>query len=203
MQSVPVFSSGLRPPARNGNLPRTRWQHMNGSGLWTRTALSALKDHGKPLVEMVPRDIANWCPAYATNTDAQRRAFWVGFMSALAKYESTYKPSAVGGGGKWFGLLQILPSTARGYKCNVGTGEALKKGGANLSCALRIMTHTVTRDGVIHGYSGNRGRGVTADWGPMHSDAKRREMAGWLRRQTYCKPRNATRPKPRPVIKAG
>jgi hypothetical protein len=199
----PIFDTQIRPPARSGNVPRTRWQHMDGNVLWTRAALSALKDHGKPLVQLVPRDIANWCPAYPTNTDAERRAFWVGFMSALAKHESTYKPWAVGGGGKWYGLLQILPSTARGYKCAVGTGDALKRGPANLSCAIRIMAHTVPRDGVIHGYKNRKGQGVTADWGPMHSAPKRRDMSGWLRRQAYCKPLDATRPRPHPTRDAG
>lgn len=165
--------------------------------LWTRAALSALKAHASPLVQMVPRDITQWCPAYATNDDAQRRAFWVGYMSALAKYESTYEVRAVGGGGKWFGLLQIQPSTARGYKCHVGTGEGLRNGAANLSCAARIMAHTVRRDGVIHGYDG-KWRGVSADWGPMRSEAKRHEMATWLKTQNYCKLRNATRPRARP-----
>lgn len=193
-----TFATNLRPPARIAHIPRTRWQHMGGHQLWTRAALSALKEHGKPLVDMVPADIANWCPKYPSASDAERRAFWVGFMSALAKYESTYKPWAVGGGGLWYGLLQILPATARGYKCNVGTGDALKNGAANLSCAVRIMAHTVPRDGVIHGYKKRKGQGVTADWGPMHSASKRRDMAGWLKRQTYCTPVNAKRPQSRP-----
>lgn len=198
-EAVPEgFVTDLRPPARTAHLPRTRWQHMGGNELWTRAALSALKDHGKPLVDLVPADIATWCPKYPTATEAERRAFWVGFMSALAKYESTYKANAVGGGGLWYGLLQILPSTARGYKCNVGTGAALKNGAANLSCAVRIMAHTVPRDGVIHGYKKRKGQGVTADWGPMHSAPKRRNMANWLKRQNYCKPVDATRPKIRP-----
>ena len=199
-QAAPVLGTeqiAVRPPARRPHIPRTRWQHMEGHALWTRAALSALQDHGKPLVQTVPRDIAAWCPAYPTNDEARRRAFWVGYLSALAKYESTYKPWAVGGGGRWYGLLQILPATARGYKCNVGTGEALKNGAANLSCGVRIMAHTVSRDGVIHGRD-SRWRGVSADWGPMRSPAKRRDMAGWLKQQAYCKLPNDTRPRARP-----
>ena len=187
----------VRPPARRGYVPRTRWQHMEGHTLWTRAAMSALKTHGSPLVDMVPGDIANWCPAYPSNNEVKRRAFWVGYMSALAKHESTYKPWAVGGGGRWYGLLQILPATARGYKCHVGTGEALKNGAANLSCGVRIMAYTVKRDGVIHGRD-NKWRGVSADWGPMRNERKRADMANWLKRQNYCKPANATRPKARP-----
>lgn len=198
--SVQVLDGSIiavRPPARPAYVPRTRWQHMEGHTLWTRAAMSALKDHGSPLVQMVPRDIADWCPAYPTNDDTLRSAFWVGYMSALAKHESTYKPWAVGGGGKWYGLLQILPATARGYKCNVGTGEALKNGPANLSCGVRIMAYTVKRDGVIHGRD-SKWRGVSADWGPMRNAAKRKDMAGWLKKQNYCKARNATRPRARP-----
>ncbi|GAA6174966.1 hypothetical protein NBRC116593_08850 [Sulfitobacter pacificus] len=198
MEQTNTLVTNLRPPARPAQIPRTRWQHMGGHQLWTRAALSALKEHGKPLVDLVPADIENWCPKYPTASEAERRAFWVGFMSALAKHESTYKPWAVGGGGLWYGLLQILPATARGYKCNVGTGAALKNGAANLSCAVRIMAHTVPRDGVIHGYKKRKGQGVTADWGPMHSASKRRDMANWLKRQNYCKPVNATRPQSRP-----
>ena len=197
-QRSPLWKPGFRPPARSAQIPRTRWQHMQGHAVWTRAALSALKEHGKPLVELVPADIDNWCPGYRHATDADRRAFWVGFMSSLAKFESTYKPWAVGGGGRWYGLLQILPATARGYKCNVTTGEALKNGAANLSCAIRIMAHTVPRDGVIHGYKKSKGRGVTADWGPMHSTAKRKDMARWLKKQNYCTAVGAVRPRLRP-----
>jgi hypothetical protein len=186
-----------RPPARDGELPRTRWEHRDESVLWTRTALSALGDHGAPLLRTVPRDISDWCPAYAAADDTQRAHFWVGFLSALAKHESTYRPDAVGGSGSWYGLLQILPATARGYRCRAGSGEALKHGPSNLSCALRIMAVTVPRDRAI-ALRDNRWRGVAADWGPMRSASKRQDMAGWLRRQTYCKPLSSTRPRLRP-----
>lgn len=182
------------PPARDGNLPRTRWEHVGDSKLWTRAALAALKDHGRPLTETVPRDIADWCPAYPTASPAKRRAFWVGFLSALVKYESTYKSHAVGGGGRWYGLTQILPSTARLYGCRGRSGGELKHGPTNLSCAIRIMAKTVTRDGVVA-----RGmRGVAADWGPLHSRSKRNDMMAWTRRQSYCKPLGSVRPKARP-----
>jgi len=106
------------PPqaAREANLPRTRWEHQPQAALWTRSALAALKAHGAGLVERVPGDIAEWCPAYAQAADKRRRAFWVGLLSALAKYESNYNARAIGGGGRWHGLLQILPATARGSR---------------------------------------------------------------------------------------
>lgn len=184
----------IKPPAREGNVPRTRWEHVSGSQIWTRAALAALKDHGRPLESMVPRDIADWCPAYPDASPAARRAFWVGFLSALVKHESTYRAPAVGGGGKWYGLTQILPSTARLYGCRARSGAALKHGPDNLSCAIRIMARTVPRDGVV-----SRGmRGVAADWGPLHSRSKRTDMMAWTKRQTYCKPLSNVRPRLRP-----
>ncbi len=199
--SPPAAAEAVAPgvtldvPTRSGNIPRTRWEHVAGSKLWTRAALSALKQHGRALESMVPADIAEWCPAYPTAGRDQRRAFWVGLLSTLAKHESTYRPYAVGGGGQWFGLLQILPATARGYGCRAGSGQALKHGPDNLSCGIRIMARTVARDGVVA-----RGmRGVAADWGPFHSRAKRSDMMRWTRAQTYCKPLSSVRPRLRPA----
>ena len=166
-------------------LPSARWDHRSESQVWTRQVVKALGTHGKVLVDLVPRDIEDWCPAYVDADEAGRQAFWVGLLSALAKHESTYKPRAVGGGGKWYGLLQILPATARGYKCQARSREALKDGAANLSCAIRIMAFTVPRDGVV-----SKGmRGVAADWGPFHSQRKRTDMMEWVRAQQYCQPK--------------
>lgn len=162
-----------------------RWSHVPDSKEWNEAALQALNTHGNTLVEMVPEDIDRWCPEYAEADRSAREAFWVGFMSALAKHESTYRQTAVSSNGKWFGLLQISPATARGYDCRAESGEALKDGGANLSCAIRIMAVTVPRDGVIHDYDG-RWRGVAADWGPLRVESKRRDISAWLKDQPFC-----------------
>ena len=188
---------GQVSPLEDGENSRTRWEHRNESQIWTRDAIDALKNHGAVLVQSVPGDIADWCPGYAASDAPDRRAFWVGFLSALAKHESTYRPNAVGGGGKWYGLLQIAPGTARGYKCRARSGEALKDGSANLSCGIRIMASTVLRDGVI-----SRGmRGVAADWGPFHSQRKRTDMMNWTRAQSYCQIKASPRPKARASFK--
>ncbi len=160
--------------------------------------MTAISGFDPGLESLEPSDIDRWCPAYAESERLERQAFWVGFMSALAKHESTYKQTAVSPNGKWFGLLQIAPATARSYGCRARSGAALKNGGANLSCAIRIMARTVPRDGVIHGYKNGKGRGVTADWGPMHSKSKRQDMAAWLADQPYCQLVQSTRPKARP-----
>ena len=195
---VVVAPTVTRPRARSEALPRAAWGQKTGTAIWTRAALSALQGHAAPLAETVPRDIADWCPAYPQADDAQRRAFWVGFASALARYESGHRAGAVGGGGLYHGLLQILPATAKGYGCHARSGAALQDGAANLSCGLRIMARTVTRDGVIAVQSG-RWRGVAADWGPIRDAAKRKQMQSWLGQQSYCRPLSSVRPKARPA----
>ena len=181
--STTPLTVSLRPVARNYTpLPDMRWKHRSEADRWSRAALMALRSHASTLPKTVPSDIGTWCPAYATNDTAGREAFWIGLLSTLSKHESTYRPTAVGGGGRWYGLLQILPATARGYRCNATSRTALKNGGANLQCALRIMSVTVPRDGVV-----SRGmRGVAADWGPFHSRSKREDMMQWIRKQPYC-----------------
>lgn len=164
------------------SLPPMRWEHRPESTEWTSAALSALNTHGAALPALIPGDIATWCPGYPKASETYRKAFWVGLLSALAKHESTWNPTAVSRNGKWFGLLQISPGTARGYGCDATSGQALKNGSANLSCGIRIMASTVSRDGVV-----SQGmRGVAADWGPFHSRRKRTDMIAWVSQQPYC-----------------
>ena len=181
----------VRPVARDPFLPTARWDHRSDAEIWTRAAMSAVEGHGAPLFQRVPDDIGAWCPGYATRGPEARQAFWVGLFSALAKHESTWRPEAVGGGGQWYGLLQILPSTARLYSCRATTGQALKNPIENLSCSVRIAARQVERRGSVS-------RGMR-DWGPFHSAAKRAEMAAWTSRQSYCQPKTLVRPEPRPA----
>lgn len=173
----------LRPSVRDSwAVPAARWDdHPNGSQ-WTAAVLSALRGPGAPLLNTEPRDIGAWCPGYLEATPEQRAAFWTGLISTLAWHESTHRPRAVGGGGRWFGLVQIAPGTARWRDCDVGSGEALLNGAANLRCGIRIMAITVPRDDVV----AEGMRGVAADWGPFHSARKREDMRNWVRQQPYC-----------------
>lgn len=187
----------LRPLPRVAYRPRARWDDQPNGHVWTRATMAAVQSHGRALIETVPADIGDWCPAYRANGPEKRAAFWTGMISALVKHESTYRPTAVGGGGKWYGLTQILPGTARGYGCRARSGAALKSGAANLSCAVRIMATTVPRDGVVALKNG-RSAGVGADWGPMTRRSKRADMSGYTRAQSYCRLLSSVRPRARP-----
>ncbi|EYD71253.1 hypothetical protein Lokhon_02901 [Limimaricola hongkongensis DSM 17492] len=193
--------SGLRPAARDPFLPSARWDGKPGTGIWTRGLMAALRGPASDLAGVVPGDIATWCPAYAQNPPELRRAFWVGVMSALSRLESRHRADAVGGGGLYHGLLQILPGTARGYGCVARNGTMLRDPVRNLSCAARIMARTVKRDRAVALKDGRRA-GIAADWGPMTKPAMRAEMAAWTREQSYCRPTaqlSVPRPKARPA----
>lgn len=164
-------------------MPELRWKNQSQGKTWTRAAMRAVQSHGTRLVKTVPNDIDAWCPGYPEQDAQGRAAFWAGLLSTLSYHESTWREGAVGGGGLWYGLVQIAPPTARLYKCEAKTGEALKSGTKNLSCAVRIMARTVARDQVVsEGF-----RGVAADWGPFHSRKKREDMRAWMKKQPYCK----------------
>lgn len=167
----------------SGQMPAMRWDHRPEAQEWTQRSLIAIANQDASLASRVPADIGTWCPGYAKATLPERRAFWAGLLSAVAKHESTWNPRAAGGGGRWIGLMQISPGTAANYRCAARSSASLKDGGANLECAVKIVAAQVGRDGVV---AGNGGRGIGRDWAPLKNRAKRSEMAGWTSQQSYC-----------------
>jgi len=170
---------------RQSTLPVTQWDHRPEAARWTQSTLTALNGHGAALIDTVPKDIDAFCPGYEQASDRDRAAFWTGLLSALAKYESTWRPDASGGGGAWIGLTQIDPRTARGYDCGAQTVAELKNGSQNLSCAVRIAAHQVARDEALVSEDGSW-RGMARDWAPFRSPEKRQSMANWTSSQDYC-----------------
>ena len=166
-------------------LPLMRWDHQPEGSDWTKATLASVSQYDTALAGRVPADVATWCPGYETANLDERRAFWVAMFSALAEHESTWNPAAAGGGGRWIGLTQISPATARQYSCEATSVAELKDGAANLACAVRIAAAQVGRDGLVAG-GGNRGMG--RDWAPFRAASKRADMAGWVSDQAYCQP---------------
>jgi len=195
--SAALQTLAVSPAPRDADLPRARWEHRQNGALWTRVALAAVATHGAPLLDVVPTDIGEWCPAYPGHGKDERAAFWAALLSTLSRYESTWNPRAVGGNGRWFGLMQIYPPTAEFRDCRVQTGEELKRASDNLNCAVRIMAITVPRDGAIS-VKDPRWRGVAADWGPIRNDWMRGDMQRYTREQRYCRSLADVRPLARP-----
>jgi hypothetical protein len=187
MRITPLLGSllalTLGTAALADTLPKMRWDGHSGASVWTASTLLEVAKYDSKLAGRVPSDIETWCPGYKTASKEERRAFWVGILSGLAKYESGFNARA-SGSGRYHGLMQISPKTASAYKCDARSGAALKDGSANLACAVKIIARQVGRDGVVAG----KGRaGVGRDWGPMSKAKVRAEIAGWTAKQAYCK----------------
>lgn len=165
------------------DLPVMRWDHRPEAATWTMSSMNVIAANDAVLAARVPTDIEGWCPGYDSATLPERRAFWLGLLSATAKHESSWNPAASGGGGRYIGLMQISPQTARGHDCTAQSAAALKNGEANLACAIKIISRQVARDGVVAG-GGNRG--VGRDWGPFRVASKRADISGWTKSQSYC-----------------
>jgi hypothetical protein len=163
--------------------PPMQWDNHPEGEDWTDSTLIALSTKDSVLSEQVPADIETWCPGYAEAPVEARRAFWAGLMSSVAKYESTWNPKASGGGGRWIGLMQISPRSAANYGCEATSVAALKDGGANLECAVEIMSEQVAKDGMV---AGNGSLGIGRDWAPLRNTEKRADMAAWTSAQPYC-----------------
>ena len=168
-------------------VPVMQWDHRPEAREWTLSTMGAISRHGTPLVETPLADIATFCPNYDNASALERKAFWVGLFSGLAKFESTWNPRAAGAGGRYRGLLQIWPTTARFRGCEINGADDLFDGSRNLSCAVRIAAAAVQRDGVVAGSPGNWG-GVAADWPPLRDARKRAEIATFTASQSYCQP---------------
>lgn len=181
--SLALLSAPAEAKKTAVTLPVMRWDHLPNAPEWTKEALVQVADHDDELTSRVPGDIDVYCPGYATASKEDRRAFWVAVLSATAKYESGFNASASGLGGRYVGLMQISPATAKHYDCDATSSAGLKDGSANLSCAVDIVAPHVAADGMVAG-KGNRG--IARDWGPWSSSKTRATIAAWTRSQDYC-----------------
>lgn len=164
------------------DVPPMRWDHRPEAALWTTGTMEAVVETAPALRDRVPADIGAFCPGFAEATAEERAAFWTALFSGLARYESTWNPELAAGGGRYRGLMQISPATARHHGCD---GADLYDGAENLACAVRIANAAVARDGVVIGAPGDWG-GVARDWPPMRRAEVRQYVAEFTRAQPWC-----------------
>lgn len=158
-----------------------RWNHHPQSDDWNAAMLHALGSDGADMLALVPDDADQFCPGYASASPQARAEVWIAIFSGLSRYESSHNPRAAGAGGRYQGLMQIAPATARHHGCDTTAG--LYDGATNLACAVRIASAAVTRDGVI---ASGRG-GMAADWPPLRDAAKRGDISGFTRALPQCR----------------
>jgi hypothetical protein len=170
-----MSSSNARPPMG--------WDARPEAPEWTQRTLAAVARQDHRLTDVVPEDIGVWCPGYEQASEQERRAFWAGLMSAVARYESSWNPKAAGGGGRYIGVMQISPRSAANHGCTADTTAELKDGAANLECAAQMIAASVVSDKMV---AGNGRKGAGREWMPFRDAKKRAAMSAWTSAQPYC-----------------
>ena len=177
-----LLALGACQPATPAPEIAARWDHRTEAQSWNGAMIDALGRDGSALIAAVPRDVETFCPGYAAASANERKGVWIMVFSGLARYESGWRPEAAGAGGRYRGLLQISPATARFHGCDLSHPAGLYDGATNLACAVRIANAAVARDGVI---ATGRG-GMAADWPPLRDATRRAEIAGFTRALPQC-----------------
>lgn len=154
---------------------------------WTAATLAALNAEGVTLLSSMPRDVLEYCPGYASASRENRAAFWAGLIGSLAGSGSKAAAEKTQGGkiGGVRRLLQISNPLAREHGC----AGSMLKGEDNLRCAVRILDRSVARDNAIAAEDSGRRSwlGAARAWLPLRSAEKRADIAGFTRKQSYCR----------------
>ncbi len=181
----------------SASLDYAAWAKSNRDGSWTRTAETAVAN--SPLAGLIPKDILYFCPAYAKLPTLERRKFWVGLISAMAKPESNFKPQRFyqekfsdrkGRPVISRGLLQISIESAnqQRYSCDIPYPAKLHDPDINLACGVKILAKWVSTDGVIAKHSQPRTyKGGSRYWStlrPQHGHL--RTIADFTRKLPFC-----------------
>lgn len=131
---------------------------------WNKYTYSAIKKYGQSLIAKRPSDIKEFCPNYDKLNEEGKIMFWIGLLSSMSKFESTFNPKmeykedftdSTGRRVISAGLLQLSYESARAYGCPIKSTNDLKNAEVNLSCSVRIMNRWVSKDYVISDKSGS------------------------------------------------
>lgn len=139
---------------------------------WTIILSDALDKYGQELLKAEPRDAKYFCKNFDS---VDRKQFYISLISALAKFESNFKPETAykesfkDSTGQYVvsrGLLQISQESARGYGCEVNQPSDLHNSQINLQCGVRILARWVVRDSVLRSQSAPW-KGAARYWSPF------------------------------------
>jgi soluble lytic murein transglycosylase-like protein len=163
---------------------------------WTAATHQAIDGLAPTLLSATPRDIEAFCPGYAYQDGAGRRALYVDLLAMIARQESNLDPAArfveptirdaQGRNVVSTGLLQISQESANGYGCQITDQRQLEDGATNLRCGVRIAGALIQRDGLIAGYE--RGwKGAARYWAVLRDPAKLADLQQFTNTKPYCR----------------
>lgn len=180
-------SEGRRPAAWDGRTP--------DAAKFTEITERAIDELGPQLLESVPRDIETFCPNYARLGAEERKGVWLMMVSAIAKFESNFRPSVsyrenfVNSKGELIvsrGLLQLSSESANGFGCRIRQESDLHDPEKNLTCGVRILTRTITRDGIVTEKTAEHWKGGARYWSVLRKQRTLPAIKGATRGLASC-----------------
>jgi hypothetical protein len=175
------------------------WEkQVPGSSAWTAHVDSELVKLGADLLDVIPTDAALFCPNYSHLTLFQRKQYWAYLISAMVRFESSFKTEtsytegfndSAGQPVVSRGLLQISIESGNAYGCAFKTTHDLHDPLQNLSCGIRILNRWVGRDGQIAGKVDNAWRGGARYWSVLRAGDKTsyNSIVSWSQNLPFCK----------------
>lgn len=187
----PLLESALKGQAPASLLPFWHdypWRKIDDAEEWTRFTYETLEKDGDALVKSEPGDMGFFCPAYPRLNREKRLIFWTRFVSVLAELESTYDSAAATKEETWVstGLMMLSLGSAQmtPFQCDMIRKQSdLADWKKNVACSIRIMSHFISRDGVMTWFEEEERApawtGLARYWGPMR-DARLQKDKGRL-----------------------
>lgn len=173
------------------------WAAADPDGSWTAIAERAVEATRLP--DLAPAGMAEFCPGYEGGEPTGRTRFWVGLMSAMARFESAFdpkrdfvEPRVKDGAGRAVtsrGLLQLSIESANQprYACGIEDATDLHDPEVNLGCAARVLSYWVEQDGVLASAASPH-RGGARYWSVLRHDAPyRAAIASFTRQLPVCR----------------
>lgn len=172
------------------------WDQMPQGKAWTDVTLKALDELGGSLFTMsVPADASVYCERFSQLDRDEKKAFFVQLISAMARYESSFRPAtaykesftdAKGNRVVSRGLLQMSLESARSYGCPIKTAVELHDPEINLRCAVQALNKWIPTDGKL----GSGSKGGARYWGVLRN-SKAKKIHAKTRSLPFCQVRLA------------
>lgn len=171
-EEPPVVVEKPQPPVVGSPQQlKADWDGVKGAENFTALTLKALEDHGHGLLSAPIEGVCG-----------NRPEFFLMFFSALARFESAFKPEArymenfkdaKGNYVNSRGLFQMSIESSNGnYACGFKNEQEIHKPELAIPCMVKAMNKLITRDGKLFSTSAPW-KGAAAYWSPLRDTAKR------------------------------
>lgn len=196
---VPPPTPPSTPPAPPPvDVIRARWDSKQPTAgpIWSKHVYDSIPTIAPNLLAKNPGDIAQFCPAYASLSTADKKNFWVYLLSAMTELESNHNPAVTytekftDNNGEFIvsrGLLQISIESANGYGCGFSNAQEIHEPLKNLTCGLRILNRFLGKDTQLAGKSLTTGSwlGGARYWAVLRAP-KVTTIQGWTKALRMC-----------------